>query len=88
MGRLAPAMSCASAAMKPRSSPRRTSTSSKSISVFLAVSLASFLAVSFAGADVVVAAGGRGVAVGLVTFGVVVVPGRNLGYRGEESGSR
>jgi hypothetical protein len=29
--------------------------------------------------DVVVAAGGRGVAVGLVTFGVVVVPGRNLG---------
>ena len=29
---------------------------------------------------------GRGVAVGLVTFGVVVVPGRNLGYREEESG--
>ena len=57
MGRLAPAMSCASAAIKPRSSPRRTSTSSKSISVFRAVSLASFLAVSFAGADVVVAAG-------------------------------
>ena len=41
-----------------------------------------------AAVDVVVAAGGRGVAVGLVTFGVVVVPGRNLGYRGEESGSR
>ena len=45
-------------------------------------------AAAAAAVDVVVAAGGRGVAVGLVTFGVVVVPGRNLGYRGEESGSR
>mmetsp|Transcript_3801 Transcript_3801/g.16662 ORF Transcript_3801/g.16662 Transcript_3801/m.16662 type:complete len:221 (+) Transcript_3801:1015-1677(+) len=56
MGRLAPAMSCASAAMKPRSSPRRTSTSSKSISVFRAVSLASSAA-SFAAGFVAAGAG-------------------------------
>ena len=54
----------------------------------LAAAAAAAAAVVAAAVDVVVAAGGRGVAVGLVTFGVVVVPGRNLGYRGEESGSR